>query len=261
MRFGCIFRRAAAAVALLAAAFAVQPAAAQQIAVDLELVIAVDVSGSIDPEEARLQREGYYNAFTNAKIINAIRSGPHGRIAMTYMEWAGSHYQRTVIDWSVIDGAEAARQFVARLADVPPTTQRWTSISGAIDYAVQLLAQSPFAGTRKVIDISGDGSNNNGRSVVLARDEAVARGIVINGLPIVNERPTMWGGMPERGLDGYYERNVIGGPGSFIVVADGFEKFADAILQKLILEIAGTPPADPSGGPTRYAAAPGPERE
>lgn len=259
MKFGCIVRGIAGALALSAAPLVWQPAAAQKIAVDLELVIAVDVSGSIDPVEAQLQREGYYNAFTNAKIINAIKSGPHGRIGMTYMEWAGSHYQRTVIDWSMIDGAEAARQFVARLADVPPTTQRWTSISGAIDYAMQLLAQSPFEGTRRVIDVSGDGSNNNGRSVVQARDEAVAQGVVINGLPIINDRPTMWGGMPERNLDAYYERNVIGGPGSFIVVADGFEKFADAILQKLILEIAGTPPADPSGGPTRYAAASGPE--
>ncbi|MGQ0674692.1 MAG: DUF1194 domain-containing protein [Rhodospirillales bacterium] len=247
------------ALALLALAFAAPAVQAQKIQVDLELVIAVDVSGSIDPVEAQMQRQGYYAAFTNAKVINAIKTGPNGRIGMAYMEWAGSHYQRTVIEWTLIDGAEAARQFVARLADVPPTTQRWTSISGAIDYGVRLLRESPFDGARKVIDVSGDGTNNNGRSVIAARDEAVAQGIVINGLPIVNERPTAWGGMPERNLDTYYESHVIGGPGSFMVVADGFEKFGDAILSKLIQEIAGAPPEDPSGGPARYAAVPAPE--
>lgn len=257
MAFGRIVQRVSVVLALFAAIFAAPTAQAQKgrPQVDLELVIAVDVSGSIDPVEAKLQRDGYYAAFTNAKVINAIKTGPNRRIAMTYMEWAGSHYQRTVIDWTIIDGAEAAQQFVAKLADIPPTTQRWTSISGAIDYGVRLLNESPYEGTRRVIDISGDGSNNNGRHVITARDEAVAQGIVINGLPIVNDRPTNWGGMPERNLDKYYEDHVIGGPGSFIVVADGFEKFADAILQKLIQEIAGTP----ADGPTRYAAIPAAE--
>lgn len=252
MALGSIVRGALGALALAAAPFSAPAALAQKPQVDLELVIAVDVSGSIDPVEAKLQRDGYYAAFTNAKVINAIRTGPNRRIAMTYMEWAGSHYQRTVIDWTVIDSAEAAHQFVAKLADIPPTTQRWTSISGAIDYGMRLLRESPYEGTRKVIDVSGDGTNNNGRAVDNARDEAVAQGIVINGLPIVNDRPTNWGGMPERNLDKYYEDHVIGGPGAFIVVADGFEKFADAILSKLIQEIAGTP----AGGPTRYAAMP-----
>jgi hypothetical protein len=166
------------------------------------------------------------------------------------MEWAGAHYQRTVIEWTLIDNAESARQFITRLADVPPTTQRWTSISGAIDYAMTLFAQSPFEGTRRVIDVSGDGSNNNGRPVRQARDDALNAGVIINGLPIINDRPTMWGGAPELFLDKYYEENVIGGPGAFMIVADGFEKFGDAILTKLIMEIAGTPP----NGPTRYAA-------
>ena len=240
------------ALALAAVAFAVAPAQAQKKPVDLELIIAVDVSGSIDPDEARLQRDGYYHAFTNDKVIRAIKSGVLGRIGMIYMEWAGSHYQRTVIEWSMIDGAESSRAFVAKLADIPPTTQRWTSISGAIDYAMKLFAESPFEGTRRVIDISGDGSNNNGRPIGAARAEALAQGVVINGLPIVNDRPTAWGGMSERDVDKYYEQYVIGGPGAFIVVAENFEKFADAILTKLIQEIAGTP----AGGPTRYAAAP-----
>ncbi len=236
--------------ALALAVLAWSPAAAQKIPVDVELVLAIDVSGSIDPVEARLQRQGYYDALTNPKVIRAIESGVLGRIGVVYMEWAGAHYQRTVIEWTLIDGAEAAQQFIARLADVPPTTQRWTSISGAIDYAMKLFAQSPFEGTRRVIDISGDGSNNNGRPVRQARDEALAAGVVINGLPIINDRPTMWGGAPELFLDKYFEENVIGGPGAFMIVADGFEKFAEAILTKLIMEIAGTPP----GGPTRYAA-------
>src|SRR5262249_35274911 len=156
------------------------------------------------------------------------------------------HYQRTVVEWTLISDAGSAQQFVARVADVPPTTQRWTSISGAIDYAMQLFEISPFKGTRRVVDVSGDGSNNNGRSVLAARDEAVKAGVIINGLPIVNERPTIWGGSPERNLDKYYEENVIGGPGAFMIVADGFEKFGDAILTKLIMEVAGTPPDGPT---------------
>lgn len=238
-------------VALLAAMLAWSPAQAQKkTPVDIELVLAIDVSGSVDPVEARMQRDGYYAALTNPKVVRAIESGVLGRIGVVYMEWAGAHYQRTVIEWTLIDSAESARQFITRLADVPPTTQRWTSISGAMDYAMRLFDQSPFEGTRRVVDISGDGSNNNGRSVRLAREDLLNAGIIINGLPIVNDRPTMWGGAPEVFLDKYYEENVIGGPGSFMVVADGFEKFADAILTKLIMEIAGTP----SGGPTRYAA-------
>ena len=227
------------------------PAAwAQKTPVDIELVLAIDVSGSVDPVEARMQREGYYAALTNPKVIKAIQSGVLGKIGVVYMEWAGSHYQRTVLDWTLIDNAANAEQFIARLADVPPTTQRWTSISAAIDYSMSLFDQSPFEGTRRVIDISGDGSNNNGRSVAQAREAALNAGVTINGLPIVNDRPTAWGGMPEANLDKYYEDHVIGGPGSFMVVADGFEKFADAILTKLIMEIAGTP----ANGPTRYAS-------
>lgn len=239
-----------ATAALAAVTVAAGPAKAEKMAVDLELVIAVDVSGSVDPAEAKLQRDGYYAALTNHKVVRAIQSGVLGRIGIIYMEWAGNHYQRTVVEWTLIHDGTSAEQFVARVADVPPTTQRWTSISGAIDYAVQLFEISPFEGTRRVIDISGDGTNNNGRPVRAARDEALKTGIIINGLPIVNERPTIWGGSPERNLDIYYEENVIGGPGSFMIVADGFEKFGDAILTKLIMEIAGTPP----DGPTRYAA-------
>jgi len=243
-------RGAFGALLLAAATMAAAPATAQKTPVDVELVIAVDVSGSVDPAEARLQRDGYYAALTNHKVVRAIQSGTLGRIGIVYMEWAGNHFQRTVVEWSLIGDGDAAEQFVARLADVPVMTERWTSISGAIDYAMQLFEISPFRGTRRVIDVSGDGTNNNGRSVRVARDEALKTGVVINGLPIVNERPTIWGGSPERNLDLYYEDNVIGGPGSFMIVADGFEKFGDAILTKLIMEIAGTP----RGEPTRYAA-------
>jgi hypothetical protein len=238
--------------AVLLAIVAWSPAEAQKTPVDIELVLAIDVSGSVDPVEARMQRDGYYAALTNSKVVRAIESGVLGRIGVIYMEWAGAHYQRTEIEWTLIDSAESAKQFITRLADVPPTTQRWTSISGAMDYAMTLFAQSPFEGTRRVIDISGDGSNNNGRSIREARDDVLKAGVIINGLPILNDRPTMWGGAPEVFLDKYYEEQVIGGPGAFMIVADGFEKFADAILTKLVMEIAGTPP----DGPTRYAARP-----
>src|SRR5262245_57737091 len=216
MRFACIVRAAAFAAAVALSG----PVAAEGMPVDLELVIAVDVSGSIDPVEARLQREGYYAAFTNQKVIRAIQSGVLGRIAVCYMEWAGSHYQRTVLDWTLIDNQESAQQFIAKLGDIPPTTQRWTSISGAIDYAMTLFTASPFSSNRRVLDISGDGSNNNGRSVVAARDEAVKAGVIINGLPVMNDRPSQWGMAPEPDLDKYYEQYVIGGPGAFIIIAD-----------------------------------------
>ena len=245
-------RRALCALGLLAIAFAGSAGAAEKTTVDLELILAIDVSGSIDPAEAKMQRDGYYAALPSPKVIQAIETGAVGRIAVCYVEWAGAHYQHMVLDWTVIHDAASARDFISRLADVPPTSQRWTSISGAIDYAMTVFQQSPFDSPRRVIDVSGDGSNNNGRSVLQARDEAVAAGVVINGLPVVNDRPTMWGGAPEADLDKYYEENVIGGAGAFMIVADSFEKFADAVLSKLILEVAGTP----TGGPTRYSALP-----
>jgi hypothetical protein len=220
------------------------PAAAQEVPVDLELVLAVDISGSVDEVEARLQREGYIAALRHPQVIEAIEGGMFGRIAVAYVEWAGDHYQRTMLDWSLIDGAERAFAFADALAEAPLLTAHWTSLSTAIDYAVPLFEGNGFEGFRRVIDISGDGHNTRGRPAEHARDEAVAAGITINGLPIVNDRPNPWGGRPALDLDTYYEQRVIGGPGAFIVVAEDYKSFASAILSKLLLEIAGeTPPS------------------
>jgi hypothetical protein len=224
-----LFALGAAFLAVLIPAWSSVSAAAD-IPVDLELVLAVDVSGSVDEEEAALQREGYVAALTDERVIAAIASGPLGRIALTYVEWAGEDYQRPVVGWTLIDGA---------LAIAPIVTARWTSISTALDDAAARFNDNGFEGVRRVIDISGDGINNRGRSVVAARDAAVAAGITVNGLPILNDRPNPWGGPPPIDLDSYYEHFVIGGPGAFIIVARDYGDFAAAILSKLIREIAG----------------------
>jgi hypothetical protein len=218
------------------------PAAAQEVPVDLELVLAVDISGSVDETEALLQREGYMAALRHPQVIEAVEGGMFGRIAVAYVEWAGDHYQRTVLDWTLIDSSESAYGFADALGETPLVTAHWTSLSTAIDYAVPMFDDNGFEGFRRVIDISGDGYNNRGRSVEQARDEAVATGITINGLPIVNDRPNPWGGRPPVNLDLYYQNRVIGGPGAFIVVAEDYVAFAKAILSKLLLEIAGEVP-------------------
>jgi hypothetical protein len=235
-----------------------RPAASEE--VDLELVLAVDTSGSVDPVEARLQRGGYVTAFTDRRVVDAIIRGTMGRIAVTYFEWGGPSLQRILVPWRIIDGPESASAFAAAIEDNNFISWRGTSISGAIDFAVPLFDANAFEGMRRVIDISGDGVNNGGRWIQVARDQAVARGIVINGLPIVGDGPGQGGGGGgdfDRGfawrsnvpdLDRYYEENVIGGPAAFVVVAKDFGAFADAIVAKLIREIAGT------DGPTRVYA-------
>ena len=206
--------------------------------VDLELALAIDVSGSVDPEEAALQRDGYLRAFADPQVLRAIAGGERKKIAVTYFEWASFNYQRLVIDWTVVSDAASAADFVKKLSAMPISTERWTSISGAIEFAMKRFAASPYKGSRRIIDISGDGRNNNGRDLAEARAEALDQGIVINGLPIVNDRPTRWGTPPERDLDLYYRDHVIGGPGAFFIVAEGFESFANAIRTKLVREIA-----------------------
>jgi len=220
------------------------PAAGQQRAleVDLELVLAVDVSGSIDEVEARLQRQGYVSALAHPRVVEAIEAGPLGRIAVTYFEWANDRYQRTIAEWTLVDDARSAEALAATVAEAPVVTAPWTSISGAIDHAAGLFENNGYRGLRRVIDVSGDGYNNRGRGVQAARDDAVATGLIINGLPIVNDRLNPWGGPPPADLDLYYQNYVIGGPGAFIVIARDFEDFARAILSKLILEIAGPSP-------------------
>jgi hypothetical protein len=226
--------------ALVFAALAI-PAGAADIPVDLELVLAIDVSGSIDEEEAQLQREGYMEALLDRDVLAAIKGGMTGRIALAYFEWSNAEMQRIVVDWRVIDGEAAAREFVAQLKANPPMRGRFTSISGAIDFAVPMFDGNGFSGARKAIDISGDGPNNRGRRITDARDEAIRRGITINGLPIVNDRPNFFG-RPMPDLDLYYRDCVIGGPGALYVIAKDFQSFANAIRRKLILEVSGLEP-------------------
>ena len=211
--------------------------------VDLELILAVDVSGSVDDEEAQLQRDGYVAAIRDDKIIRAIRSGRRGRIALAYVEWAGEHVRNTVVGWTLIDGAGTAGDFAEQLSQAPLRVELWTSISGAIDYGLDMFAFSPFRGKRRVIDISGDGPNNDGGLVTPARDRAVKQGVIINGLPIINGRVSRYGFKPMPHLDNYYRDCVIGGFGAFIIVANTYNDFARAIRRKLILEIAGSAPA------------------
>ena len=214
--------------------------------VDLELVLAADISGSMDVEEAALQRQGFANAIRHPKVIATIQAGPLGRIAVTYVEWASEHIQSTLVHWTEISDTESARAFADAIEQPTVRIEEWTSISALIARAARSFEGNRFQGRRQIIDISGDGPNNRGAYVVHARDRAVADGITINGLPIVNDRPSPYGFPPLPDLDLYYEDCVIGGHGSFIVVADGFQDFARAIRQKMLLEIiAGAAPLVP----------------
>lgn len=216
---------------------------ASALEVDLELVLAVDISRSVDDEEAELQRQGYMQALTDQRVVDAIRSGPFGRIAVIYVEWAGSNYQKTVIDWTVIDGPDSAKSFALKIGEAPRVSEMWTSISAALVYSAAKFDNNGYEGTRRVIDVSGDGRNNSGPDLATIRDAVVKQGITINGLPIMSERPN-FGRPPERDLDIYYEQNVIGGPGSFLVPAHDFPDFARAVRTKLIKEISGLPYGD-----------------
>ncbi len=209
--------------------------------VDMELVLAVDVSGSIDLAEAQLQRQGYLSALSDPSLVAAIQRGGFGRIAATYIEWSGQGQQRMLVDWRLIQDTANALAFVAALRTRPVVVEeeRRTSISGAIDFSVKLFEGNGFEGTRRVIDISGDGRNNVGFRVTERRDKAVAAGITINGLPIVNARHNPSGAAPPADLELYYRDCVIGGAGSFIVIADGYDTFGPAIRRKLVLEVAG----------------------
>ncbi len=233
----------ASAIFLALVLLSSSPAAQAQTAptrtpVDLALVLAVDVSGSVDEEEAALQRKGYVDALSDPEIVSAITSGFLRRAAITYFEWAGDGWQVPLTGWKLIDGQASATAYARELAAAPIGGGPWTSISSAIDFAVALHEANPFEPTRKVIDISGDGPNNMGGPVAQARDEAVAKRITINGLAIMNGRQN-FGRIPMPNLDLYYRHCVIGGRGSFVIVANGFKDFARAIRRKLILEIAG----------------------
>jgi hypothetical protein len=211
--------------------------------VDLALVLAVDVSRSMDDDEQKLQRDGYVEAFRSSVVHEAIRKGVLGRIAVTYMEWSGVDQQIVVVPWSVLDGPERAIAYADRLAKAPIGRIFSTSISSAIDYGVKLLADSGVDPIRRVIDVSGDGPNNTGRMVTVARDEAVGQGITINGLPFMLKRPTGFGDIEK--LDHYYQDCVIGGQGAFIVPVRDAQHFAEAIRTKLVREIAGLMDPEP----------------
>jgi hypothetical protein len=228
----------------LAASGGASPAAAQA-EVDLQLVLAVDVSGSVSDERFQLQRQGYAEAFRNWRVIQAIQAGAARAIAVTMTQWTGPAQQAQVVPWTVVTDEATA----AALADAIERTTRQlygggTSISGAIDHAVTLFGGSGTKSGRQVIDVSGDGANNRGRPAAEARDDAVDRGATVNGLPILALEP---------GLDQYYQSNVIGGPNAFMVVAETYETFAEAVLKKLITEIADIE-AEPSEPPPNQAA-------
>lgn len=235
----CALNAAAALLCLFVPAAVAQ---ARDVPVDLELVIAVDVSGSVDADEAQLQRNGYVGAFSDKEVIGAITSGMLGKIAVTYIEWAGIHYFRTIVDWTVIDGEASALAFAEQVAKAPIQTELWTSISKAIEKSLPKFIGNGIEGTRRIIDISGDGPNNQGGLVTGYRDRAIAAGVTINGLPIVNDKPSPWGWPPLPDLDLYYANCVIGGSGAFYVVANTFSDFARAVRKKLLLEIAGEQP-------------------
>jgi hypothetical protein len=218
-----------AAAALLLGAAMAGPARADT-AVDLQLVLAVDASGSVNATRFELQKQGYAAAFRHPRVLQAIRSTPLQAIAVTMAQWTGPALQVQVVPWSLINDEKSAHAFAAAIEAAPRQLYGGgTSISGAIDYGATLFQTSPFKAGRQVIDVSGDGANNAGRLPTRARDDAVRAGIGINGLPILALDPD---------LDHYYENYVIGGPGAFVIAADSYETFADAILRKLVIEIA-----------------------
>lgn len=219
---------------------------AQAVQVDLHLVLAVDVSWSMDPEEQRLQRDGYVDAFRDPQVIKAIQSGPAGKIAVTYFEWAGADIQFMVVPWMVVDNAASAYRLADQLADRRISRHRMTSISSALEYAHALFADAPGTASRRVVDVSGDGPNNSGTSpVTRARDVLLADNIVINGLPIMLKvgDPGAYAGFGQDipDLDEYYARCVIGGPGSFVIPIRKREEFSSATRQKLLQEISWLP--------------------
>jgi hypothetical protein len=214
-----------------------KPRAAAATDVDVELVIAVDVSYSMDPDEQALQREGYITGLTSAEFLNALQQGAHGKVAVTYFEWAGATDQKVVVPWRLIDSPAAAKAFTDEIAAAPYRRAYRTSISGALHFALPLFEDSGFRGIRRVIDVSGDGVNNQGDPVAIIRDAVLERGITINGLPILLKRPS-FATMDIEDLDIYYEDCVIGGPGAFVIAIKERDQFREATRTKLVQEIA-----------------------
>jgi hypothetical protein len=221
-----------------------RPARADDEQVDLLLVLAADISRSVDERKFRLQREGYASAIVDPRVVRAMTAGVTGRIALCFLEWASDGEQIVIIDWTPVGSVAEAQAVSKRIREAPRAFMGRTSISAAIDYSMGMLARSPFTGARRVIDVSGDGTNYSGRPVTVARDAAVAQGVTINGLVILSEVPLPTNPMhthPPGGLTAYYENNVIGGPGAFVVEAESFEAFGQLLVSKLVKEIAVAP--------------------
>ena len=217
---------------------------------DVALVLVTDVSRSIDDSEYLLEKDGYATAFTDKRVIAAIRGGVVGAVAVAYVEFSGGHEVRTVLDWTMVRDAASAAAFAGRLKAAPRSFQERTAISSGIDRGAALLAESGIDAARRVIDVCGDGTNNSGRPVSAARDDAVRTGITINGLAIINDHPVSWTFahvQPPGGLVKYYRDNVIGGPGAFVLEVHDFQTFGEAMTRKLVTEIAG------QDMPARYA--------
>lgn len=234
-----LVRSALLGLVLLASGFTDAARTAEK--VDLLLVLASDVSRSVTPEKFKLQRDGYASAIANPRVLDAIKGGRNGRIAVLFLEWSGTTNQKVVIDWTIIDGEKAAQAFATRLLEEPRAFADRTSISSGIEAAMAELDKAPLESERQTIDVSGDGTNNAGRDVSAVRDQALGKGIVINGLVILSDSPMPWNPEhtnPPGGLAKYYRDNVTGGPGSFVMEAQNFGSFGDAILKKIIAEIA-----------------------
>jgi hypothetical protein len=217
--------------------------------VDLLLVLAADVSRSVDSTKFQLQRDGYAAAISDPRVLETIRSGHSGRIGLTFIEWSGVGAENVVIDWMEVGDAAAAKRFGDQLVEAPRSFAGRTSISGGIEFALARLANAPFNCVRRTIDVSGDGTNNDGRAVTELRDQAVAKGVTINGLVILSDNPMAWNPEhtnPPGGLDNYYRNNVIGGPGAFVMVAQNFNSFGQAIIAKMIAEVSQAQPPRPS---------------
>ncbi|MGK9234110.1 DUF1194 domain-containing protein [Inquilinus limosus] len=235
MREAPVLHRGLALTLALCAA----PATAQDFDVDVELVFATDGSGSIDDEELRLQREGYARALADPRVQQAIRGGATGRIAVAFVEWGGADSQHVIVDWTVIDGPDSAAAFGQALLAAPRRAVGWNSISNALDLSKRLIEGNSHQGLRKVIDVSADAGQRGGRPLPEVRAEALAAGITINGLAVLSRggRPG-WGGA----LEDFFRDQVIGGPGAFVITADADARFTEAVVRKLILEIAERPP-------------------
>ena len=240
--------RIAGAALVIAALSVLGTVARAQEQVDLLLVLASDVSRSVDTRKFELQRQGYAAALSNPRVIEAIRSGPHGRIAICFIEWSGQTSVKLVIDWTMVGDAASARKIADQMLELPRAFADRTSISAGLEFSFAQLERSPFKAARRTIDVSGDGTNNSGRDIASVRDEVTAKGVTVNGLVILSDSPLPWNPEhtnPPGGLGEYYRRNVIGGPGAFVMVAENHDSFGQAIVKKMIAEIAWNAPAHP----------------